>query len=280
MTIGISAFAWTSSACDISPEICRFVREAGFASLELPMFDPADIPVAALRQQFADNDLRCTVCCILPRGVQPLSADAGTRTKAQQHLRRCVETSAELGATLIGGPVLSPIGYLPGHRPTADESQHAVEMLHSLSALLESAGITLAIEPVNRSETHFVRTAQQAAALVDAVAHPRIGVTLDTFHANIEEQSITAAIDLLGPRLRHVHASENDRGPLGHGHVDFPAMVAALERNRYAGSVVVEGFGYDPQRPHAPGYLDADESVSPEALASGSKAYLDRLLRA
>ncbi len=278
MTLGISAFAWTSSAREIGSEIFEFVRAAGYRSLEVPMFEPSDIPIAMLRRNFQTSDLACTVCCILPKGVQPLSPDATTRRQAQQHLQRCVETVAELGASLIGGPVLAPIGYLPGHRPTVDEFNHAVDLLHGVSSLLESTGLTLAIEPVNRSETHFVRTAAQAAALVDAVAHPRIGVTLDTFHANIEEKSIVAAIDLLGPRLRHVHASENDRGPLGRGHVDFPAITAALQRNGYGGSLTVEGFGYDPQRPHAPGYLDADQGVTPEALASGAKAYLDALL--
>lgn len=75
--------------------------------------------------------------------------------------------------------------------------------------------MTLSIEPVNRSETFFLRTAKEAESLCEAVGHPRIGVTIDTFHANIEEKNIANGVYLLGPLLKRVHASENDRGVLG-----------------------------------------------------------------
>ena len=90
--------------------------------------------------------------------------------------------------------------------------------------------VTLSIEPVNRFETFFLTTAAETKAFCEAVDHPRIGVTIDTFHANIEEKNIADAVNSLGKLLKHLHVSENDRGLLGSGHVDFPEIVAALNK--------------------------------------------------
>jgi D-psicose/D-tagatose/L-ribulose 3-epimerase len=105
--------------------------------------------------------------------------------------------------------------------------------------LLVSA-LTLPIQPaVNRSETFLLRTATEAGKLCDAVAHPRVGVTIDTFHANTEEKSIPAAVKSLGPHLRHHHASENDRGCSAPGMSAFLKSSSRVRRFSDAGGVRV-----------------------------------------
>jgi D-psicose/D-tagatose/L-ribulose 3-epimerase len=101
---------------------------------------------------------------------------------------------------------------------------------------------------------------------------------MDTFHANIEERSICGAIRSLGPNLSHVHASENDRGPLGRGHIPFAEIVSTLKEIHYQGYVMIEGFGYRADEKESPGYLWADIGVSPERLASESFRYLKDLM--
>ena len=140
-----------------------------------------------------------------------------------------------MGAQLLGGPLFAPIGYLPEHRPTEQEWDWAVAAFRDLGDLLDKNKMTLSIEPVNRSETFFVRTARQAERLCAAIDHPRVGVTIDTFHANIEEQSIPGAIESLGSRLRHLHLSENDRSVLGSGHIHFPEILEAAKKAEYTG---------------------------------------------
>jgi D-psicose/D-tagatose/L-ribulose 3-epimerase len=183
-----------------------------------------------------------------------------------------------MGATLLGGPIFAPIGYLPNHRPSEDECSWAVEVFQAIGSVVRATNMQISIEPANRSETFFLRTAQEAARLCDRIGDPNIGVTLDTFHANIEERSISGAIRSLGPNLRHVHASENDRGPLGRGHIPFSEIVSALEEIRYDGYVMIEGFGYRADEREGPGYLWADLDVSPEKLASDSYLYLKDLV--
>jgi D-psicose/D-tagatose/L-ribulose 3-epimerase len=250
----------------------------GFSGFEIAMFDPADLAANDIRRAFEASDLECTVCAILPPGINPISPDAAVRKISVQHLVRCIETASALGAKLLGGPLYAPIGYLPEHRPTKDEWSWAVDAFQSVCDVLDSCNVSISIEPVNRSETFFVRTAREASSLCDAIDHPRFGVTIDTFHANIEERDIPEALTSISPRLKHVHASENDRGLLGKGHIDFPGIVAALKKIGYNGYLMIEGFGYSPQETNAPGALWADTSVSPEEIASTGAQFLNQIL--
>ena len=278
MKLGVSAFAWTAQFEAQHLELLPVVRAMGLEALEIPLFKPAQLAAIEIRRAFSAHDLECTVCAILPDGINPISPDAAVRSRSIEHLKACVETAAECGAKLLGGPLFAPIGYLPEHRPTQDEWQWAVEAFQALGSALDAHDITLAIEPVNRAETFFLRTAKEAQALCKAVSHPRIGVTLDTFHANIEEKNIADAVLLLGPLLKHVHASENDRGVLGEGHVDFSAMIAALLNSGYEGYLMIEGFGYEPQMQNAPGFFWAEQNVTPADIALKSARYLHALL--
>lgn len=278
MKIGISGFAWTARFEKSHLDLLPLVKKMGLSGFEVPMFTPAALPIEPIRAAFEAQGLDCTVCAILPRQFNPISPEASVRREAIQHLACCVKAAAAMGCKLLGGPLFSPIGYLPDHRPTPAEWSWAVEAFRALSEFLDLYDMNLSIEPVNRSETFFLRTAAEAMRLCEEIGNSRIGVTIDTFHANIEEQSIPAAIRSLGPHLKHIHASENDRGPLGRGHVPFAEIISTLNAIGYNGYLMIEGFGYDPKERSAPGYLWASTDVPPEVLVSESRRYLCRLL--
>jgi D-psicose/D-tagatose/L-ribulose 3-epimerase len=155
-----------------------------------------------------------------------------------------IKAAADAGARIIAGPLYSPVGHLVGRRRTREEWGRAIEGYQAMASTLAAHDVTLAIEPLNRFETFFLNTAADAAALCDAVADPRIGVLLDTFHANIEEKDVAAAFRTAGSRLRHVHTCENDRGTPGNGHVDWPGVFRALGDVRYDGWLTIESFGF------------------------------------
>jgi sugar phosphate isomerase/epimerase len=89
-------------------------------------------------------------------------------------------------------------------------------------------------------------------------------MTLDLFHANIEEPDIAASIRAAGARLWHVQVADTTRRGLGHGHLDLGAVVDALARIDYGGALVVEIMapGPDPFRAikdeRSAGILDVD----------------------
>jgi D-psicose/D-tagatose/L-ribulose 3-epimerase len=278
MKIGVSAFAWTTKLNSSHYRLFPKLREQGLQGFEIPLFYPSTLDAIELRRALEANELEGTFCAILPAGINPISPDSELRKKSLAHLVNCVKVAAESGAHLIGGPVFAPNGYLPGRRRTQEEWLWAIEYFQNLGTTLDEHEMTLSIEPVNRSESFFLNTAAEAKALCEAIGHPRIGVTIDTFHANIEEKNIAIAAESLGLHLRHIHASENDRGLLGSGHIDFSSLIAALHRMNYSGYLMIEGFGYSSTEPDALGALWGDLSVTPEDIAFKGADFLRALL--
>jgi D-psicose/D-tagatose/L-ribulose 3-epimerase len=117
-----------------------------------------------------------------------------------------------------------------------------VESLGRAGAHAAERGVTLAIEPLNRFETDLVNTVDQGVRLCDDIGADNVGLLLDTFHMNIEERHIGAAIRSAGRHVRHVHTCENDRGAPGSGHIDFGEVFRALDAIGYDEDVVIESF--------------------------------------
>lgn len=239
MRFGVNTLIW-SAAVDLDRIPFGKLADAGVDGIEVPLFGPADN--AGLRRRLADHGLACTACSIQPPGANPISDDAAERDRALEHWRGVVDACVEIGVELLAGPSYSPVGHLPGRRRTADEWARAVEFHQRLAEKLDEAELDLAIEPINRFETYFLNTAADAVRLCDDIAHPRIGILLDTFHSNIEDKSIAAAYRACGRHLKHVHTCENDRGTPGSGHVEWMEVFQALRDIGYDGWLTIESF--------------------------------------
>ena len=128
-------------------------------------------------------------------------------------------------------------------RPTGVErAKRAAEAFATLDADLERHDVTLGIEAINRFETDLVNTAADAVALAADSGSSRVGVLLDTFHMNMEEKDIAAAIVSAGDHLVHFHVSDNDRGVPGSGHVPWPEVGRGLCDIGYDRWIVAEMF--------------------------------------
>lgn len=274
MKIAANALIWTAEFSERDFDLLPHLREKGFDGFEIPIFDPANIRARMIREALRSNDLECTICAILPQGLNPISDDAGVRTKTKQHLVDCIAVAAELGSKLVGGPVYAPIGYLPGRRRSNDEWQRATDLFSALGEALSTHDVTLALEPLNRFETFFLNTAADAVSLCQEIDHPRIGVLLDTFHTNIEEKDVAAAFRSTGQFLKHVHACENDRGIPGTGHVDFPGIACYLQEINYSGWITIESFGYTHKELAAAAAIWRDLAPNPESIAFEGLKYI------
>jgi len=203
-----------------------------------------------------------------------VNEDAGVRARTREWIETAISVTAEMGGTVLAGPLYTPVGDLPGRRRTTAEWKRAVEEYQALGDAIQATGVRLAIEPLNRFETYFLNTAADARRLCEEVACERVGVLFDTFHANLEEEDIPAALRSLGPWLAHVHLSENNRGVPGDGHVPFGAIAAELAANAYQGCAVVESFaGSIPEVARATA-IWRDFAPSPDEFARRSIANL------
>ena len=278
MKFAVNALIWTTEFDQRSFSLLPSLRKCGFDGFEVPVFQPAKVPVKEIRQALSANNLECTVCSILPAGMNPISDNPDIRRRTRQHLVDSIKVTADLGSALMGGPMYSPVGHLPGRRRTSDEWQWAVECFQSLGGPLQANGITLALEPLNRFETYFLNTAADAVKLCSEIDHPSIGVLLDTFHTNIEEKDVAASFHKTGNKLKHIHACENDRGIPGTGHVDFAGIAAALKKIGYDGWITIESFGYSHKELAAAAAIWRDLAPTPEAVAFDGLPFLKNVM--
>jgi D-psicose/D-tagatose/L-ribulose 3-epimerase len=243
MKLGVNTFIWSADFTPANLSLLPRIRDAGFDGVEVPLAQPAQFRTAEIRRGLEAHGLACTVCSIILKEFSLVSDDADVRRRTLVHLQDIVKTTADLGATMLDGPLYAPVGYLPGRRRTDDEWQRAIEGYQALAPTLAAHGVTLAIEPLNRFETFFLNTTADAVALCDAVDHPAVGIAFDTFHANIEEKHVPDACRAAARHLKHVQVSENDRGTPGSGHVAWADLFRALADVGYGDWLTIESFG-------------------------------------
>ncbi len=242
MKYGVNTMVWTTRVGKDQDVLFSRIREWDFDGVELFLSpeEPADI--ARAKRTLDHLNLERTTCSVLPREAHLVSTQAEVRARGIDYLRRCVQRTAEMGARLICGPLYAGLGVMTGRRRTDEEWKWAIEGLGVVARRGQELGITLCIEPLNRFETYFLNTLQDASRLVREIGAPNVRIHFDTFHANIEEGQPAVAVRSAGQNIGHVHISENDRGTPGTGHVDWRGILSALKDVGYDGWLTIESF--------------------------------------
>jgi D-psicose/D-tagatose/L-ribulose 3-epimerase len=173
----------------------------------------------------------------------PISPDAKVRAAGIEQSRRTLDCCQAVGAETLVGPYHSALGLFTGAGPTQDEWHWGVECMRQVAEHAGTVGVMLAVEYLNRFETYLLNTAADTARFVAEVNHPACRMMYDTFHANIEEKNMAAAIQSAAPYLVHVHISENDRSTPGQGSIDWETNFNALREVNYDGWLMIEAFG-------------------------------------
>ena len=98
------------------------------------------------------------------------------------------------------------------------------------------------VEVVNRFEQYLLNTCEEALDYCGRVGSSHCQILLDTFHMNIEEDSIFDAIVNAGNQLGHLHIGETNRRAPGRGRIPWDEVAGALKKIDYTGSIVMEPF--------------------------------------
>ena len=242
MKAGFNLLLWCTSLGDAELRRCEGLAEMGWDGVEVPVFEGTEEEHAALGRRLNDMGLDRTVVAIVSDG-DPLSDDAAARQKGIDHLKYVADCSVALGAEVMAGPLTQPLAQFSGTGATPVEWDRLVASSKALAAHTKGSGMKVAVEPLNRFECYALNTADQAAALVDAVGEDHYGYLFDSFHANIEEKDPWGALRKNAAAMNHVHVSENDRGTPGAGHIDFGGMFRVLHEIGWDGWLTVEAFG-------------------------------------
>jgi D-psicose/D-tagatose/L-ribulose 3-epimerase len=245
--IGIFYAYWTREwDVDFMPFIEK-VGKLGFEQLELNGGTVAIMTRdqrSRIRDAAAERGLTLSYGIGLTKDHDPSSLDESVRRDGVAFMRKMIAGVAEMGGGMIGGTVHS---YWPAIPPRDLEEKAAVraqslKSMRELGPVAAESGVVLNVEVINRFEQFLLNTCAEALSFVEEADQPALGILLDTFHMNIEEDSIGDAIRKAGKYLNALHIGETNRKLPGMGRMPWTEIREALDDIAYDGPLVMEPF--------------------------------------
>ncbi len=228
----------------------KYIKKAadiGFDILEFqaqPLLEMTDEKIRSLRALADEVGIELTYSLGLDPTYDVSSLDESVRKGGVTYLQNIIKKMKIGGGTLLSGVSYAGWG-TPGvvmddKRPYLERS---VKSMREIIKTAEECGVTYCVEAVNRFETCIINTAEEAVNYIEMIDSPNIGVLLDTYHMNIEENNIGDAIRYVGKdRLKSFHTGENNRTAPGRGHINWDEIFKALADIGYEGRIVSEPF--------------------------------------
>ncbi|MDR1803129.1 MAG: sugar phosphate isomerase/epimerase [Treponema sp.] len=245
--VGIYYAYWTHDwDVDFLPFVDK-VKALGFDQLELhaAVLESKDSSYRLKIRERADKaGIALSYGMGLEKDFDLSSRDEQVRQRGVAYMKRIIQAVGEMGGGMIGGSVHS---YWPAVFPEGAESK-APMLKQSLKSMAELApfagehGVILNVEVINRFEQFLINTCDEALAYVEEINHPSCNILLDTFHMNIEEDSIGGAIRKAGKRLAALHLGEPNRKPPGMGRMPWAEIKEPLDAIGFTGPLVMEPF--------------------------------------
>ena len=244
--IGIHFGYWTQHWDSEPIQFVKRAQKCGFDILEVnapKITRMSDTERDALKGAAADAGLGLTYSIGMTADMDLASEGAATRKKGVAFLQDVARTMKHMDGTVMAGVNYSswPRKLLLGEDKQV-LTDRAVEGVREAIKAAEDCGVLFCVEVVNRFEQFIMNTAAEGIAFAERVGSPNCKIHLDTFHMNIEEDSIGGAIVEAGAWLGHFHLGEPNRRPPGRGRMPWPEIFGALREINYQGALVMEPF--------------------------------------
>lgn len=174
-------------------------------------------------------------------GVKAGFAEPGGAEAYVAELRALMPVARRLGAgqiILLSGPVRA--GAAPGEQHRA-----AIETLGQAATVLERAGLTGVIEPIDRLEqpTIYLDGVTEAFALTRAVGSARMKVLYDLYHEQRSQGNLIEKLEKNIDQVGLIHVADvPGRHAPGTGEISYGNVYGTLKRLGYPGVVAMEFY--------------------------------------
>jgi D-psicose/D-tagatose/L-ribulose 3-epimerase len=246
MKYGIYYAYWEQEwAADYIPYIEKAAR-LGFDCLEIactPVVHYSADQMKELRDCAKQNGIFLTAGHGPDASQNLASADPAVRENAVAFYMDLLKRLELMDIHSIGGGIYSywPVDYSKPIDKAGDWAR-SVEGCRKVAKVAQDCGVNYCLEVLNRFEGYLLNTCEEAVEFVKQVDSPAVKIMLDTFHMNIEEDSIGGAIRQAGKLLGHFHTGECNRRVPGRGRTPWREIGEALKDIGYEGNVVMEPF--------------------------------------
>ena len=226
-------------------DVAGTAAQAGFDYFEMtvgallkPREDEAAF--AAALEQVRAAGLPCPVLNVFVPADLKITGPTADLALLERYVTTACHRAALAGVRVIvfgsGGARRIPDGF---DRTTA--WRQIVAFSRMLAPIASAHAVTIAVEPLNKTECNVLNTVGECARLVREVDHPAIRLLVDAFHLlkdNDAIEDIVANADILA----HVHvATAPERLAPGMETCELRPFFDALARSHYQGRVSIEG---------------------------------------
>jgi sugar phosphate isomerase/epimerase len=236
LSCGISDCASPKAPVPLKGELTAMINKAkaiGYDGVEIHLRSPNMIDFGRIGDYAAGLGMRVTSMCTgMAMGIDGFNlthVQPEGRRAAQEVLAGFLRGGARMGGAMVSLAYMKgPINEAEG-RTRASSKDVLYDSLMPCVELAEKLGNSITLEAVNFFECDYLWTAEETLEFVERFDSPHITVHLDTFHMNIEERDMLAAIRLCKDRLGLFHFSDNDRHYPGYSHIDYEAVLKTLK---------------------------------------------------
>ena len=166
-----------------------------------------------------------------------------------------IKESCEAAAVLGVKKLITQVGPDTG-KSREEQHRSIVDGLKAGAGILEDAGVTVMIEPLNIKVDHpgyYLTSSAEAFDIVREVGSPNVKAVFDIYHQQVSEGNIIPNITENLGLIAHLHAAGHPgRHELQYGENDYKNIFAAIDMAGYTGAC---GLEYTP-------LLDPEESLT------------------
>jgi D-psicose/D-tagatose/L-ribulose 3-epimerase len=276
---GASTYIWASPFSNQTLGLLKKAKGMGFDILEICVEQVNTIDPIAIKDAALEAGIKVLICGAFGPDRDISSENPEIRKTGIAYIKTCADIAQAVGSGLVSGPMYSTTGKcrLLSDSERKQQWKWAMENMKTVADYAGEKNVKLAVEPLNRFETDFINTVDQGLLFFEDIGRDNVGFLLDTFHMNIEEKDMGAALRRAGKKIFNFHACSNDRGTPGEDHLPWEDIADALKDVRYNNSVVIESFTADISEIARAVSLWRPLADSQDQLASDGLAFLKRI---
>ena len=151
-----------------------------------------------------------------------------------------------MGGRFGAGAILGSMqGFWGKDGPKEEALKYLAEACGELGEYAKQFNVPFIYEHLNRFETNLCNRVEESVALLNTLGNDHNVVILaDLFHMNIEEVDICEAFRTGAELIGHIHFVDNNRRPIGGGHIDMMSVSAVIKEIGYDGYLSAEAVPY------------------------------------
>lgn len=206
----------------------KMAKLHGFNSLEFHD-EPHEENLAELKKLLSDSALNVNGMNVRMGDTFGCAAIPDQSDKAKNEIKDAITIAEDLGAKALH--ILSGV--------TEHNQNSTNRFISNLKFALDNSKIFILIEPVCEEQLpgYFLRTIDQAAAIIDKIHHPRLKIMFDCYHVYKESGDLVENFTNHADKVGHIQiaAAENRAEPFP-GVLDFNQIVPEFKRLGYRGA--------------------------------------------